>query len=82
MPQQDDQVPVDWDYYLDVHVINKAQSLLDKAKTIIKFSKIKEEKTQGDLEASIQKVYKTLALLYPPEASQPETVNPVHTETQ
>ncbi len=82
MPDQDDKFPVDWDYYLDVHVINKAQSLLDKAKTTIKFSKIKEEKTQRDLEACIHKVYQTLGLLYSPEASQPETVNPVHTETQ
>ncbi len=82
MPEGNEQFPVDWDYYLDHHVISRAQSLLEKAKTIIKFSKVKETKTNENLGACIQEVYKTLNLLYPSQTEQPKNVNLAHTETE
>ncbi len=75
MPEENNNFPLEWDYYLDWHVISKAQSLLEKAKTTIKFSKVKDEKTQQDLNVCMQNVYQTLGLLYSPETEQFKKIN-------
>lgn len=67
MSEKEDKLTVDSDYYLDWHVISKAQSLLERAKTTIQFSKVKDETTQQDLKNDVQSVYQTLELLYPRE---------------
>ncbi|MDJ0800170.1 MAG: hypothetical protein QNJ51_25750 [Calothrix sp. MO_167.B12] len=70
MSEQEENFSVDWEYYLDWHIICKAQSLLERCKTTIKFSRARDEETTNELKSSMERVYQTLELLYPQESKQ------------
>jgi hypothetical protein len=64
MENEEQQPLSNWDYYLEWHILCRAESLLSRAKTVFKFSKIKDEKADMELAKSIEQVYETLGLLY------------------